>query len=510
MTWNITDRFPTWGETGTFPSDGFFYSGGDQVNEKHLDALWNGVKEFENNVRNALTDIDSDGDGIVDAADTAALYKNNDIDSDGDGKVNAADIADSGATGFTFNGNATLGGDLIAVNGETIWDESNTYIPQGRLQNDSITVNSGDGLTGGTTIQLGGSTTLNVSVSDFAGTHLSDDGSNNLTVNDDFVLNSGDTMSGVLDMSGNNITGLNRLLSNTEFAALETRGNGNDSWEVFDAANNQPIIYFNEGGPVEVPNSDLTVQGESVATQGTSTPRYISLFYNGSQRTGGGSLSQNSSIQGMFIDDSGTRLYAIDDSNNEVEQYSLSTATDVTTISHVGTGSSTGITMVDLEFASDGSAYFISDTNNDTIEQFNLSTAWDITSGDGISDASVIPNGQLDGGMTFNSDGTKLYFFENETLEEWNLSTAYDLSTATFNNSKTLNIPLKWMSMSPTDEYIFGVNEKVQFGTPNDVSTARTVGSRSYSFITNGVALFDNNNFYIGNRDSGQVEWYQL
>jgi len=82
MAWDITDRFPLWGESGEFPIDGFFYEGGDQVNEKHLDALWNGVKNFEQEVDNALTDIDSDQDGKVDAADDADAYSGT-VPSDG-------------------------------------------------------------------------------------------------------------------------------------------------------------------------------------------------------------------------------------------------------------------------------------------------------------------------------------------------------------------------------------------------------------------------------------------
>jgi len=152
MTWNITDRFPDWGETGESPPNGFFYEGGDQVNEKHLDYLWNSIKGLEEDVQSALNDIDSDGDGKVDNADqldgnnaasfadnphgngqhsetyldestydsdgngkvdaaesadsatdatnVTSTYKGNDIDSDGDGKVDAADSADT-ASGIT-------------------------------------------------------------------------------------------------------------------------------------------------------------------------------------------------------------------------------------------------------------------------------------------------------------------------------------------------------------------------------------------------------------------------
>lgn len=134
MTWTITERFPSWGETGEMPAAGFFYQGNDQVNEKHLDALWNGVDGLEEDVQAALTDIDSDADGRVDAADTAKLYKNNDIDTNGDGIVDdAANVtatykgtdldthyvneADGGRVG---NGNAGLLFQTTLADSETI------------------------------------------------------------------------------------------------------------------------------------------------------------------------------------------------------------------------------------------------------------------------------------------------------------------------------------------------------------------------------------------------------
>jgi hypothetical protein len=129
MAWSISDLFPPWGDTGERPSDNFQYDGGDQVNEKHLDYLWDSVGALENEVRSALNDIDSDGDGIVDEAET-----------------------------LTSGGN--LRGDLEAVNGEVIWDESANYIPQARLQNDTVTIN-------GNSVALGGSTTINT----FSGSH---------------------------------------------------------------------------------------------------------------------------------------------------------------------------------------------------------------------------------------------------------------------------------------------------------------------------------------------------
>lgn len=58
----ITDRFPTWGDTGEQPSSGFQYSGGDQVNEKHLDYLWDALHKFQEDIKSEFNSLVSDAD----------------------------------------------------------------------------------------------------------------------------------------------------------------------------------------------------------------------------------------------------------------------------------------------------------------------------------------------------------------------------------------------------------------------------------------------------------------
>ena len=41
----VTNRFPLWGREGEIPDDGFEYKGGDQVNEKHLNYLWDKIQK---------------------------------------------------------------------------------------------------------------------------------------------------------------------------------------------------------------------------------------------------------------------------------------------------------------------------------------------------------------------------------------------------------------------------------------------------------------------------------
>lgn len=83
------------GSTGTQPDAPIDYQNGDPVDESEFDYFvytpFNKIKQLID----FLEELDADGDGVVDEADTANLYKDNDIDSNADGKVDAADQADN-------------------------------------------------------------------------------------------------------------------------------------------------------------------------------------------------------------------------------------------------------------------------------------------------------------------------------------------------------------------------------------------------------------------------------
>lgn len=92
-------------------------------------------------------------------ADTLDDVQLGDIDW-GDLALTQSDVTldDVGAADTAFDSN----GYDITDGTTTIWDTSAGYIPQGRLQSDSVTVSAGTQLTGGGTVSLGGSITLNV------------------------------------------------------------------------------------------------------------------------------------------------------------------------------------------------------------------------------------------------------------------------------------------------------------------------------------------------------------
>jgi len=111
----------THGSTGTKPASGTDYENQDPLDADNLDYFINTPFEKIKEIIDTLTTIDSDGDGVVDradsagTADSASQVKGNDIDSDGDGKVDSADQADNATT---------VKGNDIDSDGDGIVDEA--------------------------------------------------------------------------------------------------------------------------------------------------------------------------------------------------------------------------------------------------------------------------------------------------------------------------------------------------------------------------------------------------
>jgi len=112
----------THADTGTKPSSGLDFAKNERPDAQNFDWYWYNVTEAISGHADEFDRLDSDNDGVVDEADSLA----------------------SGGT---------IKGDLNTVDAETLWNESGGYIPQGRLQNDSVTV-------AGNSVSLGNSTSI--------------------------------------------------------------------------------------------------------------------------------------------------------------------------------------------------------------------------------------------------------------------------------------------------------------------------------------------------------------
>lgn len=87
------------------------------------------------------------------------------------------------SAGLDTQGNITDGAQIIwDATGQEIPDSAMGTIENSTLANDSVTITAGDGLKNGGSVALGSSVTLDIEPADFAGVFLSDDGTDNLTV----------------------------------------------------------------------------------------------------------------------------------------------------------------------------------------------------------------------------------------------------------------------------------------------------------------------------------------
>ena len=95
------------------------------------------------------------------------------------------------------------------------------------------------------------------------------------------------------------------------------------------------------------------------------------------------------------------------------------------------------ITPVDLYFRSDGLRFYITGLGGDDVNEYHLTTAWDITTASFVQNFSINAQETSVTCMFFSTDGTKMYIggASTDAINEYNLSTAWDVSTASYSQN---------------------------------------------------------------------------
>ena len=150
--------------------------------------------------------------------------------------------------------------------------------------------------------------------------------------------------------------------------------------------------------------------------------------------------SQEANPMGLFFKPDGTKMFVTGLSGDDVNEYALSTAWDISSASFTATTSvssqSSGPTG--LYFKSDGTVAFICCEDNNAVYQYNLSSAWDISTLSYASKSFSIASQETSAGdLYFKDDGTKMYVIgsSSDKVHQYSLSSAYDVSTASYDNA---------------------------------------------------------------------------
>jgi sugar lactone lactonase YvrE len=148
--------------------------------------------------------------------------------------------------------------------------------------------------------------------------------------------------------------------------------------------------------------------------------------------------TQDVNPQGLFFKTDGTKMYMIGSSSDAIHEYDLSTAWDISTasINQNFSVATEDTSPFDLFIKDDGTKLYMLGTSGDDVNEYTLSTAWDISTASYVQNFSVATEETAPAGITFLADGTKMYVFGpvSDGIHEYTLSTAWDISTASYSN----------------------------------------------------------------------------
>ena len=146
--------------------------------------------------------------------------------------------------------------------------------------------------------------------------------------------------------------------------------------------------------------------------------------------------AQETSPSGVFFKPDGTKMYVIGNTGDDVNEYDLSTAWDITSASYLQNFSVSAQETApqDIFFKPDGTKMYVTGSTGDDVNEYDLSTAWDVTSASYLQNFSVAAQETVPQNIFFKPDGTKMYVTGSSggDVNEYDLSTAWDVTSASY------------------------------------------------------------------------------
>jgi len=235
--------------------------------------------------------------------------------------------------------------------------------------------------------------------------------------------------------------------------------------------------------------------------------------------------AQDANPNDIFFKPDGTKMYVVGSTSDNVYEYNLSTAWDIHTASYLQAFNVTSQepTAQGLFFKPDGTAMYVTGSVNDRVNQYSLSTAWNVSTASFVQNFSVSAQEANASGLFFKPDGTKMYVIgtSGDTVFEYSLSTAWDISTA----SNTSNFSVSAQEVTPTGVffkpdgtkmYVIGSNgddvNEYSLSTAWVISTATFIHTFSVGSTLPGGIFFkdDGTQFFVVDANIDRVSSYLI
>jgi 6-phosphogluconolactonase (cycloisomerase 2 family) len=188
------------------------------------------------------------------------------------------------------------------------------------------------------------------------------------------------------------------------------------SWEMYG------VVFNTTDGDLELSGKSETYDLSSASDDSNS--KLISGF--------------DTTPEGIYVKNDGTKIWLLGNSGNDIQEFTMSTPYDLTTMTSVWAVSAPTGLPGDIYWKPDGTSYYISEDTDDRVYQYNVSTAWTF-----VNDTNtLVGNGSVGGQATdpqivgFNDDGTKMFVIgrDQQSIFQYSLSTAWLASTASYDS----------------------------------------------------------------------------
>ena len=89
-----------------------------------------------------------------------------------------------------------------------------------------------------------------------------------------------------------------------------------------------------------------------------------------------------------------------------------------------------------MTFNNDGSKMYVTGATGDDVNEYHLTTAFDVSTATYVQNFSVATEQLNPEGIVFNKQGTKMFIIgvSDRDVSQYNLTTPFDVSTATYSS----------------------------------------------------------------------------
>jgi len=236
-------------------------------------------------------------------------------------------------------------------------------------------------------------------------------------------------------------------------------------------------------------NLTFVREGAALESGDFATPLFLQSF---------SVAGEDNMPRGLTFSNDGTKMFVIGEQNgnggtsgsaeDDIHEYTLSTAFDISTASYVDSLANLGDAFeTSIKFNNDGSKMFVLGKNRDYVQEYSLTSNFDLSSANLVRFFQVRSQDNNIYGLDFNNDGTMMYItgHQNDSIHQYELAVGFDLSDVTFLRSQDLSA----QSVTPsniefntdgTRMFIIGTFEKTvnqyDLSTGFDISTLSHVG----------------------------------